>query len=279
MIFLNRIELNIGEMATKKLLLVAAAALALAGFANGTAIVGNPVVIYATQPGHTASDGIGKNSPFTEALLKHMGTPGDTLREMFFRVKMDVVTATEGRQRPWAPGWPLSPFYFAPAEPASAPTEAKRVALVIGNGAYDGDFFLPLRNPGNDARAVAAKLRGLGFDVVQGIDLDRSGFLSKMKEFAKRAEDAEAAMPEAMLLFYAGHGVRVDGENYLIPVDAGSLESKADLRRAMLKLDDMPRTMTSGPILHLHRFLVFLDMNLLDMNLDDPIPSTNKQPR
>ena len=129
----------------------------------------------------------------------------------------------------------------------AGPLAAERVALVIGNGAYGGEVS-PLRNPGNDARAVAGKLRGLGFAVVQGLDLDEDAFWSKVEEFAAKTKGAEAA-----LLFYAGHGVQVDGENYLIPVDAGSLESKADLRRATLKLDDVLEMMAG------RKNLVFLD--------------------
>ena len=113
----------------------------------------------------------------------------------------------------------------------AGPLCAERVALVIGNGAYGGEMP-PLPNPGNDARAMAAKLRGLGFDVVEGTDLDRSGFFSKMKEFSRRAEGAEAA-----LLFYAGHGVQADGKNYLIPVSMETLEDKTDLRADAVNLD------------------------------------------
>ena len=130
----------------------------------------------------------------------------------------------------------------------AGPLAGERVALVIGNGAYRGGEIAELANPGNDARAVAGKLRGLGFAVVQGLDLDEDAFWAKVEEFAARTKGAEAA-----LLFYAGHGVQVDGENYLIPVDAGSLESKADLRRATLKLDDVLEMMGG------EKNLVFLD--------------------
>ena len=259
MTFLNRIEYR--RNSDKKLLRVAAAALALTGSATAgihpvsrPEEIHKPVVIYATSPGHVAGDGQGKNSPFTEALLKHVGTQGDTLREMFFKVAMDVTAATEGKQRPWAPEWPRRPFYFAPAEPASAPTEAKRVALVIGNGAYGGEMS-PLRNPGNDARAMAEKLRGLGFDVVQGIDLDRNGFVSKMKEFSRRAEDSGSA-----LLFYAGHAALVNGEEYLFPVDAESVENAADAHLLGLKLDDL-----LGMMRKTNDLLVFLDTDLNEL--------------
>ena len=137
---------------------------------------------------------------------------------------------------------------FLAALAAAGPLAAERAALVIGNGAYRGGGITELANPGNDARAVAGKLRGLGFAVMQGLDLDEDAFWSKVEEFAAKTKGTEAA-----LLFYAGHGVQVDGENYLIPVDAGSLESKADLRRATLKLDDVLEMMAG------RKNLVFLD--------------------
>ena len=114
----------------------------------------------------------------------------------------------------------------------AAPLRAERVALVIGNGAYRGGEIAELANPGNDARAMAEKLGGLGFRVLKGIDLDRGSFFSKLTEFSRRTEEAEAA-----LLFYAGHGVQVEGKNYLIPVSMETLEDKTDLRADAVNLD------------------------------------------
>ena len=104
------------------------------------------------------------------------------------------------------------------ASPASA---AARVALVIGNGAYKEAPALP--NPPRDAAAIATTLRDLGFDVVEGLDLDRRAMETKIRDFGRRAEEARTA-----LVFYAGHGVQVNGENYLIPVDA-KLKNASDL--------------------------------------------------
>ena len=95
------------------------------------------------------------------------------------------------------------------AAPASAAT---RVALVIGNGAYG--HVSPLPNPPNDARAVAAALRDLGFDVIEAIDLDQSAMRGVLGDFAARIEGSEVG-----LFFYAGHGLQVNGRNYLLPVD------------------------------------------------------------
>lgn len=88
-----------------------------------------------------------------------------------------------------------------------------RVAIVIGNGQYR---TLPvLRNPVNDTVAMAEKLRGLGFDVTEGYDLGVNEMRKTFRKFRDRAQDAEI-----VTVFFAGHGMAVEGVNYLIPVDA-----------------------------------------------------------
>src|SRR5450631_70829 len=95
----------------------------------------------------------------------------------------------------------------------SAVNAADRVALVIGNGRYQK--VAALANPPNDARAMAATLRKLGFDVSEATDLKRQDMEHLVAEFLKKAAGARLA-----LFFYAGHGVQVDGKNYLVPIDA-----------------------------------------------------------
>lgn len=89
-----------------------------------------------------------------------------------------------------------------------------RTALVIGNASYTQ--IPALKNPVNDARDVAAKLRSLGFDVTSLVDLDRRGMEQAIREFGRkvRAQKGDA------LFYYAGHGVERDGRNYLIPLRA-----------------------------------------------------------
>src|SRR5262249_2930995 len=94
------------------------------------------------------------------------------------------------------------------------PPAPKRVALVIGNSNYIAVGQLP--NPKNDARAMAATLRRLGFsEVIEQYDVTREMMGQAVKEFGDRAEGAEWA-----LVFYAGHGLEMGGVNYLIPTDA-----------------------------------------------------------
>lgn len=94
------------------------------------------------------------------------------------------------------------------------PAAAKRVALVIGNGAYEN--VERLRNPANDARDLAKKLKSIGFAQVDlHLDLDASALRRTLGKFAKTAAGAEVA-----LVYFAGHGIEVGGNNYVIPTDA-----------------------------------------------------------
>jgi hypothetical protein len=88
----------------------------------------------------------------------------------------------------------------------------QRVALVIGNGAYASS---PLKNPVNDARSMAQALRELGFDVISQENLSLNDMKRAIRAFGEKARSSSVR-----LFYYAGHGMQVNGENYLIPVDA-----------------------------------------------------------
>jgi uncharacterized caspase-like protein len=126
----------------------------------------------------------------------------------------------------------LLQFFLAAAlslacQPAFA---AKRVALVIGNASYRNVERLP--NPANDAAAVAATLKAAGFDVVDSkLDLDAAGMRHVLREFADQSRDSDIAV-----VYYAGHGIELDGTNYLIPTDA-RLERDTDIYDEALSLD------------------------------------------
>jgi uncharacterized caspase-like protein len=114
---------------------------------------------------------------------------------------------------------------------AVAPSGATglRLALVIGNGAYAN--ATPLPNPPNDAAVVAKALREIGFEVIEGTNLDRAGMERLVRDFLHKAPSARVTM-----LYYAGHGMQVDGRNYLIPIDA-KLAAPSDLPFETLELD------------------------------------------
>ncbi len=98
---------------------------------------------------------------------------------------------------------------------------AARVALVIGNSKY---LNAPeLKNPRNDADALAAALNRLNFQVIKGIDADRFTMQTLVRAFAGELDGAKIAV-----FYYAGHGLQLNGKNYLIPVDA-KLETELDL--------------------------------------------------
>jgi len=122
---------------------------------------------------------------------------------------------------------------LAPSRLSAAPESA--VALVIGNSAYR--FAPELRNPRNDAADVAAVLRQLGFRVFEGLDLDKSAFDNTIRAFA----DALVGVDNAVF-FYAGHGLQVSEQNYLVPVDA-KLATPTDLDFEVVRLDVIQRAM------------------------------------
>ena len=102
----------------------------------------------------------------------------------------------------------------------------QRVALVIGNAAYQND---PLRNPVNDARVMAQVLDRLGFQVTKGENLTLSQMRRIIDQFGRDLRGAQVG-----LFYYAGHGIQVDGRNYLIPVDA-LLRDKGDVEKEAVK--------------------------------------------
>jgi uncharacterized caspase-like protein len=137
----------------------------------------------------------------------------------------------------------------------------KRVALVIGNSDYQN--VAPLTNPSNDAAAIAAVLTKAGFDIVDaksnlsGIEMKRA-----LREFGNKVRDADVAV-----IYYAGHGIELEGTNYLIPVDA-KLEIDTDV------LDEA---------FPLERFVVAADpakqlrLVILDACRDNPFNKTMKR--
>jgi uncharacterized caspase-like protein len=131
------------------------------------------------------------------------------------------------------------------ANPAMA---EKRVAFVVGNGAYKNVAQLP--NPPVDAKAMAAVLRNVGFDVVEGTNLTRDAMTEKLLDFGKKAQGADVA-----IFFYAGHGIAIGGTNYLLPVDA-DIKSEMDVKLgAAINIDlTLDQTMNDAKVK-----LVFLD--------------------
>jgi uncharacterized caspase-like protein len=109
-----------------------------------------------------------------------------------------------------------------------APAHAeKRVALVIGNDRYPNlPQFEQLQKAANDAQAVGDVLALLKFQVIRGTNLGRQGMIDKLSELTARLEPGDTAA-----FFYAGHGVAIDGVNYLVPTDVPDIDGEARARR------------------------------------------------
>jgi TPR repeat protein len=120
---------------------------------------------------------------------------------------------------------------IAPAA-AQSPADARRVALVIGNSSYD--HVPKLANPGNDAGLIATTLRQLGFTLVGGVaqrNIDKAQFDKLVQDFGRAIQGADVA-----LFYYAGHGMQVDGSNWLVPTDANPTRPQ-DLEFQMVNAD------------------------------------------
>jgi uncharacterized caspase-like protein len=117
-----------------------------------------------------------------------------------------------------------------------------RIALVIGNSNYASVSALP--NPANDAKAMTRFLTSAGFQVLQAPDLKQSDMRRTIGNFASLV--AEKGPDTVALVFYAGHGVQVDGENYLVPVDA-NIQREADVPLQAMRLADLMNALSSVP--------------------------------
>ncbi len=136
----------------------------------------------------------------------------------------------------------LPPQTTLPASVASA--SGRRVALVIGNSAYQS--VGTLSNPANDAKAVAAALTSAGFQsVTVKTDLTREGLVSALREFATVADTADWAV-----VYYSGHGIEFSGVNYMVPVDA-RLKADRDIDLEAVDLGKVLSAIDGAKALHL----------------------------
>ena len=145
--------------------------------------------------------------------------------------------------------------------PGEAYAADKRVALVIGNSGYQNVTKLP--NPVNDAAAVATLLKNAGFQTVESRnDMSNVELRRAIREFAVTARDADIAV-----VYFAGHGIEVDGVNYLIPVDA-SLQQDVDVEDETVSLDRILKVLE--PVKRLR-------LVILDACRDNPFAKTMKR--
>lgn len=135
--------------------------------------------------------------------------------------------------------WPIACGLLIALASVWAEAQERRIALVIGNGAYSGN--LPrLPNPTNDAEDVAKALRHFGFQVIEKKNLNLEGMNRAIAEFGSKIGGSEAA-----LFYYAGHGIQVRNQNYLMPVNA-VIDSEAAVPYQGINLNQVLDEMDNG---------------------------------
>ena len=151
-------------------------------------------------------------------------------------------------------------FFQVAASPAAF--AEKRVALVIGQSAYRA--VTPLPNPANDAKKVTEMLGNAGFEVTTASDLSQNDMQQAVSNFA--AKVVVSGPDTVALVFYAGHGLQIDGENYLVPVDVDP-KREADVPLQAVRLNDVLNTLGALPT----RMRIFM----LDACRNNPFPNIN----
>jgi hypothetical protein len=135
-----------------------------------------------------------------------------------------------------------SPPATTPVTPQALPNPEPRVALVIGNSNYVN--APKLANPGHDAQSMAELLNSAGFDVISATDLGQNDMIEVLRDFSTKV--AARGPNTVAMVYYAGHGVQLAGENYLIPVDA-NITTPADLVGNSVRLVDVMGTLETTP--------------------------------
>lgn len=131
----------------------------------------------------------------------------------------------------------ISPIVILPVVKKinAAESTGKRVALVLGNSAYQ--HAAKLKNPVNDARAMTAALKSIGFDVTEVVNASFLDMRNALRDFEEKIDDADVVM-----CYYAGHGMQVDGVNYLVPIDA-RLNKKEHIKYETVEVNMITRVM------------------------------------
>jgi len=126
--------------------------------------------------------------------------------------------------------WFLLLLQFVPALAQDRPAD-RRIALVIGNAEYSR---ARLSNPENDAKLIAGNLRKLGFEVNEQLNIGVLQFRRVLREFARQVQKDDATA----VLYYAGHGMQIDGRNYLLPVDI-NLRDQEEVKDESVDIDEL----------------------------------------
>jgi hypothetical protein len=155
---------------------------------------------------------------------------------------------------------------LANAGPVALAGPEQRVALVIGNSNYQN--VTQLSNPANDAKAVGQLLNAAGFEVISATDLNHNEMIEVVQDFSSKI--ADRGPNTVAMVYYAGHGVQLAGENYLVPVDA-RISSEPDLINGSVRLVDVMATLDAIPSR--------MRIAILDACRNNPFPSLNEATR
>jgi uncharacterized caspase-like protein len=208
----------------------------------------NTFFAYASEPLDNAADYGPDNrdhGPYAWALSRKLVQLNGSAEELFRNVRQEVIelSARAGaafKQRPFVESSLQKEVYLGKAPEVrtlvASPTAAvaqrvaeKRIALLVANGNYDSVNALP--NPANDIEYVSSVLKGLGFDVFVQSNLIYRDFSETLRAFAKQANNADWAM-----IYFAGHGMEIGGQTYVLPTDV-KLEKDLDADLEAIKLD------------------------------------------
>jgi hypothetical protein len=152
------------------------------------------------------------------------------------------------------------------SNPVALAGPEQRVALVIGNSNYQN--VTQLSNPANDAKAVGQLLNAAGFEVISATDLNHNEMIEVVQDFSSKI--ADRGPNTVAMVYYAGHGVQLAGENYLVPVDA-RISSEPDLINGSVRLVDVMATLDAIPSR--------MRIAILDACRNNPFPSLNEATR
>jgi hypothetical protein len=208
--------------------------------------------LHAKSSGLPKTRGLAAGAAATAILLLVGWMFQAQLREQFGRTLSEPTTA------------PAGPPQVTPTpNPPTSPRLGSRIALVIGNAGYQN--VARLSTPGNDATAMAGLFKTAGFDVVEARrDMVGAEFKRTVRDFARAAQSAVTAA-----IFYAGHGIEVNGTNYLVPVDA-KLADVYDVEDEGISLDRIIGAL--DPVLGLR-------LIILDACRDNPFLKTMQRTR
>jgi uncharacterized caspase-like protein len=203
-----------------------------------------PAYAMLPEPAQTLIEGLYREE---DALIAELYTGKITFGEFNVgsdRLAGEIFRAFSGMQQSDA-AKPTGPAHLDASPPVTLPRDI-RLALVIGNSKYTN---LPkLANPTNDAEAIAETLGKMGYGTRLLLNASEQDLRREARKFAADSNKADVA-----LVFYAGHGAQLNGENYLLPADIDIPQTEADIQLSGLKVDDLINSIRS------HTKIVFLD--------------------